>query len=98
MIVVFLVYSKMFKRERRMALIIDEAWRLLKHNAMKDFIGGVARRARKYRGSLLVATQNYSDFNKEFSETAADVLTCSDWRVMSGSDGGSYNYLYFVTL
>ena len=93
MIVVFLVYSKMFKRERRMALIIDEAWRLLKHNAMKDFIGGVARRARKYRGSLLVATQNYSDFNKEFSETAADVLTCSDWRVMSGSDGGSYNYL-----
>lgn len=93
MIVVFLVYSKMFKRERRMSLIIDEAWRLLGHNAMKEFIGGIARRARKYRGSLVVATQNYFDFSKEKSETAADVLASSDWRVMAGSDGGSYESL-----
>jgi len=96
MIVVFLVYSKMFKRERRMSLIIDEAWRLLGHNAMKEFIGGIARRARKYRGSLVVATQNYFDFSKEKSETAADVLASSDWRVMAGSDGGQDEYLKMI--
>ena len=70
-----------------------EAWRLLKHNAIKDFIGAIARRTRKYRGCLVIATQNYSDFTASFSETAADVLASSDWRIMSGADNASRDVL-----
>lgn len=85
--VVFLVYTKMQARLRRTALIIDEAWRLLRHDAIKGFIEGIARRARKYNGSLVVATQNISDFEKEKSEAAAAVLSQSDWRVILKAEG-----------
>jgi len=87
MMVVFLVYTKMQSRERRTALIIDEAWRLLRHDAIKEFIEGIARRARKYNGSLVVATQNISDFEKEKSEAAAAVLSQSDWRIILKAEG-----------
>ena len=80
--VVFLVYTKMQSRARRTSLIIDEAWRLLRHDAIKEFIEGIARRARKYNGSLVVATQNISDFEKSKSEAAAAVLSQSDWRII----------------
>ena len=86
MLVTFLVYSKMFKRERRMALIIDEAWLLLQHDGMSGFMREIARKARKYRGCLVIATQNYSDFNPEFSKTAHEILPNCDWRILLGAD------------
>ena len=85
--VVFLVYTKMQARIRRTSLIIDEAWRLLGHDAIKEFIEGVARRARKYNGSLVVATHNISDFEKSKSASAAAVLSQSDWRVIMKAEG-----------
>jgi len=87
MTVVFLVYSKMQARVRRMSLIIDEAWRLLKHPTMKGFIEAVARRARKYNGNLVVATQSISDFSAEQSEAGAAVLKQSEWRVLFSVSG-----------
>ncbi len=87
LMVVFLVYIKMQKRERRTSLIIDEAWRLLRHDAIKGFIEGVARRARKYDGSLIVATQSMSDFEERKSSAAAAVLSQSDWRVLLSAEG-----------
>jgi conjugal transfer ATP-binding protein TraC len=86
LMVVFLVYIKMQKRERRTSLIIDEAWRLLRHDAIKGFIEGVARRARKYDGSLIVATQSISDFEEKKSSAAAAVLSQSDWRVLLSAE------------
>jgi conjugal transfer ATP-binding protein TraC len=86
LMVVFLVYTKMQGRERRTSLIIDEAWRLLRHDAIKGFIEGIARRARKYNGSLVVATQSISDFEKEKSAAAAAVLSQSDWRVLLSAE------------
>jgi conjugal transfer ATP-binding protein TraC len=93
LVLVFLVYSKMRKRERRTSLIIDEAWRLLKHPAMKGFIAGIARRARKYDGCLIVATQTMSDFDKSESEAAATVLSQSTWRVILSVDDSDYDIL-----
>lgn len=87
LMVIFLVYIKMQKRERRTSLIIDEAWRLLRHDAIKGFIEGVARRARKYDGSLVVATQSISDFEEKKSSAAAAVLSQSDWRVLLSAEG-----------
>jgi conjugal transfer ATP-binding protein TraC len=87
LMVVFLVYVKMQGRERRTSLIIDEAWRLLRHDAIRGFIEGIARRARKYNGSLVVATQSISDFDETKSTTAAAVLSQSDWRVLLSAEG-----------
>ena len=91
LIVVFLVYSKMRGRTNRTSLIIDEAWRLLKHEAMKGFISGIARRARKYNGSIVLATQSMSDFSN--SEVAAAVLSQSDWRVLLSVSGSDHEVL-----
>ncbi len=93
MMVTFLVYSKMFKRERRMVLIIDEAWSLLKHAGMREFMGAIARKARKYKGCIVIATQNYGDFSYEFSPVANEILSCSDWRIMAGADRSDEKYL-----
>ncbi len=82
----FLVYAKMRKRQKRTSLIIDEAWRLLKHDAIKGFIEGVARRARKYNGSLIVATQSISDFDEQKSQSAAAVLSQSDFRIILSAE------------
>jgi conjugal transfer ATP-binding protein TraC len=82
----FLVYAKMRARIRRTSLIIDEAWRLLRHDAIKNFIEGIARRARKYNGSLIVATQSISDFEEQKSQSAAAVLSQSDWRIILSAE------------
>jgi conjugal transfer ATP-binding protein TraC len=87
LMVVFLVYVKMQGREKRTSLIIDEAWRLLRHDAIKGFIEGIARRARKYNGNLVVATQSISDFEESKSQAAAAVLSQSDWRVLLSAEG-----------
>lgn len=87
LMVVFLVYVKMQGRDKRTSLIIDEAWRLLRHDAIKGFIEGVARRARKYNGSLIVATQSISDFEENKSAAAAAVLSQSDWRILLSAEG-----------
>lgn len=87
MTVVFLVYSKMQARAQRTSLIIDEAWRLLRHPTMKGFIEAVARRARKYNGNLVVATQSISDFSADRSEAGAAVLKQSEWRVLLSVSG-----------
>jgi conjugal transfer ATP-binding protein TraC len=84
--VVFLVYVKMQGREKRTSLIIDEAWRSLRHDAIKGFIEGIARRARKYNGNLVVATQSISDFDEKNSAAAAAVLSQSDWRVILSAE------------
>lgn len=86
--VIFLVYSKMRERERRTSLIIDEAWKLLVHPALKSFIEGIARRARKYNGNIVVATQRLSDFDRSKSEAAAAVLSQAAWRIILSVEGG----------
>lgn len=87
LMVVFLVYVKMQGRTKRTSLVIDEAWRLLRHDAIKGFIEGIARRARKYNGNLVVATQSISDFEESKSAAAAAVLSQSDWRVLLSAEG-----------
>lgn len=84
--VIFLVYVRMQGRIKRTSLIIDEAWKLLRHDAIRGFIEGIARRARKYNGNLVVATQSISDFSEEKSAAAASVLSQSDWRVILSAE------------
>jgi conjugal transfer ATP-binding protein TraC len=71
-------------RAQRKIVIIDEAWDLLGAQGGSDsaasakFIDAGYRRARKYGGSFITATQNMSDY--EMSGAASSALKNSDWR------------------
>ena len=76
-------------REKRSLICIDEAWDLLKSPQMEGFIESMARRLRKYNGSLFVGTQSLKDF--ESSAGAAAAFKNSNWLVMLGRDSDSVN-------
>ncbi|MBS0636997.1 MAG: type IV secretion system protein TraC [Verrucomicrobia bacterium] len=79
MTLIFLVSEKMFHgdRKRTISLVIDEAWSLLDGHSFADFIGGIARRARKYNGQLITGTQSIDDYYKNPAATAA--IQNTDW-------------------
>jgi conjugal transfer ATP-binding protein TraC len=64
-------------RKTPVYLCIDEAWELLKSPQTASFIETLARRLRKYNGSLITGTQNVDDF---FSIPGAKAAYLnSDW-------------------
>lgn len=58
-------------------ICIDEAWDLLRAKQAGDFIETLARRLRKYNGSLIVGSQNVEDFFSTPGAVAA--FDNSDW-------------------
>ncbi len=80
-IVMFLGTELMYKTPRStpVAIVIDEAWDLLKGEGTAKFIEGVVRRARKYTGALITGTQSMQDYK---ANPAANVcLENSDYRI-----------------
>jgi conjugal transfer ATP-binding protein TraC len=49
-------------RKIQMALVIDEAWDMLKGGQGAKIIESIARRARKYAGCLVTITQSIADY------------------------------------
>ena len=79
-LLIFLATQMMYNspREKPVAIMVDEAWALLA-GTTADFIEGVARRARKYNGSLITSTQGVDDY---FRSTAAEAAWAnSTWRI-----------------
>lgn len=64
-------------RGRPKALIMDEAWQMLKGGSMAEFVETYARTCRKYGASLITATQSIDDYYRSPGSTAA--LQNSDW-------------------
>ena len=69
-----------FSRERKKIVIIDEAWDLLSGGATAEFIEAGYRRARKYRGAFMSATQGVDDYYRNPAARAA--LENSDWMFL----------------
>ncbi|MEX0301031.1 MAG: DUF5934 domain-containing protein, partial [Leisingera sp.] len=80
-IVMFLGTELMFKTSRSTptAIVIDEAWDLLKGAGTARFIEGVVRRARKYTGALITGTQSMQDYKA--NPAASVCLENSDYRI-----------------
>ena len=67
-------------RETPKALLIDEAWQMLRGGSMADFVETYSRTCRKYGASLITATQSLNDYYK--SEGSLAALENSDWSVI----------------
>ena len=80
--IMFLSNQAMVKLDRSIskALIIDEAWQLLRGGSMANFVEGYARTCRKYGSCLVTATQSLEDYYKSDGSRAA--LENSDWFVV----------------
>lgn len=82
MLLMYHVTEKMYLggRTTQMALIIDEAWDMLKGGYGGEIIESIARRARKYKGCLITITQSISDFFA--SPAAMAAYNNSYWRIL----------------
>ncbi len=81
LIVMYRITREMyFSREQPKIVIIDEAWDLLAGGACAEFIEAGYRRARKYRGAFLSATQSVEDYGR--SPAAQAALANSDWLLL----------------
>ena len=77
----FFVTQEMYSsRERRKLVLIDEAWEMLRGENVAEFIEHGYRRARKYLGSFLAATQSVADFYS--SPAGRNAIANSDWMLL----------------
>ena len=74
------ITNKMFLGDRKTPfnIVFDEAWDMLRAKQSEVFIETLARRLRKYRGSLVVGTQSVNDFYSCAGAQAA--WDNSDWN------------------
>jgi conjugal transfer ATP-binding protein TraC len=77
--VIVLISNQMFlgNRQQPFMIVFDEAWDMLRGGQSGTFIETLARRLRKYNGSLVVGTQSVNDFYQSPGAQAA--YDNSDW-------------------
>ena len=92
-----LMYSKADTRSNRIQIILDEAHRFLGKNArMDDFIEQAYRRARKYGGSVIIATQGFDDIYDPkggLSRAGKVIINNSPWKFFLKQTDTSTNLL-----
>ena len=76
-------------RSKPFIIMIDEAWELLKGKKTGSFIEQAARTVRKYKGSLILATQSTKDYFREESPGATVAWECSEWKCILAQDDGA---------
>lgn len=91
--VIVSITNQMFLGDRKVPfnIVFDEAWDMLKGNQSGVFIETLARRLRKYRGSLIVGTQSINDFF--VSPGAQAAFDNSDWMCLLSQKPESIEYL-----
>ena len=81
LIMILRISQEMYlNRDTRKVVIIDEGWDLMAGGSTAEFIETGYRRARKYNGAFITATQGWDDFYKNDAAKAA--MQNSDWTFM----------------
>ncbi len=85
-------------RKNRIQIVLDEAHRFLgKNPKMDDFIEQAYRRARKYNGSIILATQGFDDiYNLKtggLSRAGSVIINNSSWKIFMKQTDTSINML-----
>lgn len=68
-------------------VVVDEAWNLFKNKETSDFLENLARRARKKRVAMILATQNLSELRQ--SRQAEAIVNCCDTIILLKQSIGS---------
>lgn len=76
------IWQRMVRSDRRtpFLILIDEAWQLLAGKGGGKFIEAMTRTARKYRASLVLLTQNLTDYFREDSPAARIAFENAAWK------------------
>jgi len=69
-------------RKRPFLIMIDEAWKLLQGKASGAFIEEVGRTARKYKGSITLATQQLTDYFRAESPAAEKAFENASFKAI----------------
>lgn len=69
-------------RKHPFLIMIDEAWKLLQGKASGAFIEEAGRIARKYKGSITLATQQLTDYFRAESPAAEKAFENSSWKAI----------------
>lgn len=87
------IASQAFMGDRKTPfyICIDEAWDLMRAKQTESFIETLARRLRKYNGSLVIGTQSVDDFFETPGAKAA--FENSDWMCFLAQKKGSIGRL-----
>ena len=91
--VIISITNQMFLGDRQTPfhIVFDEAWDMLRGAQSGVFIETLARRLRKYRGSLIVGTQSVNDFFVNPGAQAA--FDNADWMCFLSQKPESIDYL-----
>lgn len=75
------------KERNKRYVVVDEAWILFKNKETADFLENLARRARKKKVAMILATQNLSELRQ--SRQAEAIINCCDTIILLKQSVGS---------
>lgn len=85
------------KERNERYVVVDEAWNLFKNKETSDFIENLARRARKKRVAMILATQHLSEARQN-SQTEATINCCDTIIILKQSIGNIDEIMRFFKL
>ena len=75
------------KERNKRYVVVDEAWTLFKNTETSEFLENLARRARKKKVAMILATQNLSELRQ--SKQAEAIINCCDTIILLKQSIGS---------
>lgn len=76
------------KERNKRYVVVDEAWNLFKNKETSDFLENLARRARKKRVAMILATQNLSEMRQ--NRQAEAIINCCDTVILLKQSSRKY--------
>lgn len=76
------------KERNKRYVVVDEAWNLFKNKETSDFLENLARRARKKKVAMILATQNLSEMRQ--NRQAEAIVNCCDTVILLKQSSRKY--------